>query len=194
MTHSYTNRSNFWPNFEQNHPIFPNLGNFWKIDPFIYQILHFIRGHSYTKRLILLPMLAAHPPRVFCTKYPLKYLRPEIMHFTSYKYKFLTWRGRCLGTLSREGFALGPLQVVHGWRNRRGNRGHTLLDRCLKLYTTLWNIWTYQQLCKKITQLVYNLTQVVYNFTQVVYFFTQQLVGSYVSQCCANFLNSGLTV
>ena len=42
------------------------------------------------------------------------------MHFTSYKYKFLTWRGRCLGTLSREGFALGPLQVVHGWCNRRG--------------------------------------------------------------------------
>ena len=48
---------------------------------------------------------------------------------------------------------------------------HTLLDRCLKLYTTLWNIWTNQQLCKKITQLVYNLTQLVYNFTQVVYFF-----------------------
>ena len=38
---------------------------------------------------------------------------------------------------------------------------HTLLDRCLKLYTTLWNIWTYQQLCKKITQLVYNFTQIV---------------------------------
>ena len=71
---------------------------------------------------------------------------------------------------------------------------HTLLDNCLKLYTTLWNIWTYQQLGKKITQLVYNLTQIVYKFTQVVYFFTQQLVGSYVSQCCVNFLNSGLTV
>ena len=39
--------------------------------------------------------------------------------------------------------------------------GATLLDRCLNLYTTLWNIWTYQQLCKKITQLVYNLTQIV---------------------------------
>ena len=26
----------------------------------------------------------------------------------------------------------------------------TLLDRCLKVYTTLWNIWTYQLLCKKI--------------------------------------------
>ena len=41
---------------------------------------------------------------------------------------------------------------------------------------------------------MYNFTQIVYNFTQVVYFFTQQLVGSYVSQCCVNFLNSGLTV
>ena len=55
------------------------------------------------------------------------------------------------------------------------------------LHNTLWNIWTYQQLCKKIAQLVYN-------FTQVVYFFAQQFVGSYVSQCCVNFLNSGLTV
>ena len=35
-----------------------------------YQSLHFIRGHSYTKRLILLCMLAAHPGRVFCTEYP----------------------------------------------------------------------------------------------------------------------------
>ena len=28
-------------------------------------------------------------------------------------------------------------------------RLHTLLDHCLKNYTTLWNIWTYQLLCKK---------------------------------------------
>ena len=56
------------------------------------------------------------------------------------------------------------------WRGYLYHPG-TLLDRCLKLYTTLWNIWTYQQLCKQITQLVYNFTQVVYNFTQVVYFF-----------------------
>ena len=34
----------------------------------------------------------------------------------------------------------------------------------------------------------------MYNLTQIVYFFTQQLVSSYVSQCCVNFLNSGLTV
>ena len=25
VTHSYTNRFNFWPNFEQNHPIFPKF-------------------------------------------------------------------------------------------------------------------------------------------------------------------------
>ena len=30
----------------------------------------------------------------------------------------------------------------------------TLLNRCLKVYTTLCNIWTYQLLCKKITQVV----------------------------------------
>ena len=55
--------------------IFLNLSQFWfkfgKINPFIYQILHFIRGHSYTKRLILLPMLVAHPHRIFCTESPL---------------------------------------------------------------------------------------------------------------------------
>ena len=59
MTHSYTNRSDFRPNFEQHNQIF--LKFLGKIDPFIYQILHFIRGHSYTKRLISLLMLAAHP-------------------------------------------------------------------------------------------------------------------------------------
>ena len=47
------------------------FGQIVKNRPFIYQILHFIRGHSYAKRLILLPMLAAHPHRVFCTKYHL---------------------------------------------------------------------------------------------------------------------------
>ena len=61
---------------------------------------------------------------------------------------------------------------IHGVGSIRVNSSYqfkgTLLDLCLKLYTTLWNIWTYQQLCKKITQLVYNFTQIVYNFTQVV--------------------------
>ena len=60
----------FWtksPNFSEILP----LGKFWKIAPFIYQILHFIRGHSYIKRLILPPMLAAHPRGVFCSEYPL---------------------------------------------------------------------------------------------------------------------------
>ena len=69
------------PNFEQNRLILQkfsyiwanfglNLGKFWKVDPFKYQILCLIRGHSYTKRLILLPMLMACPRRVFCTGYP----------------------------------------------------------------------------------------------------------------------------
>ena len=78
VTHLYTNQTNFAPNFDQNHPIVPiflklersNLGKFWKINPFLYQILHFNRGHSYIKRLILLSMLAAHPHRVFRTEYP----------------------------------------------------------------------------------------------------------------------------
>ena len=76
-----TQSAQSWAKFWTKLPIFskiflilsqfwPNLAKFWKIVPFIYQILHFIRGHSYTKRLILLPMLAAHPRRVFCTKYP----------------------------------------------------------------------------------------------------------------------------
>ena len=46
--------SKFFKNFGSN------LGKFWKINPFIYQILHFIRCHLHTKWLILLPMLAAH--------------------------------------------------------------------------------------------------------------------------------------
>ena len=62
----------FWAKSSDFPKIFLNLSQFWKIDPFIYQILHFIKGHSYTKRLILLPMLAAHPRRVFYTEYPRK--------------------------------------------------------------------------------------------------------------------------
>ena len=51
----------------KNHQILPqfswiwvnlgsNFGKFWKIDPFLYQILHFMIGHSYIKTLILLPI------------------------------------------------------------------------------------------------------------------------------------------
>ena len=57
----------------------------------------------------------------------------------------------------------------------------TLLDGCLKNYTTLWNILTYQLLCKK------NYTTCVKLYTSCVIFLTQQLVGSYVSQCCVIF-------
>ena len=31
-------------------------------------ILHFIRGHSFIKKLILLPMLAEHLHKIFCTE------------------------------------------------------------------------------------------------------------------------------
>ena len=58
------------PDFFENFLKFETkFGKIWKIDIFIYQILHFIRGHSYTKRLILLRMLAARPRRFFFTKY-----------------------------------------------------------------------------------------------------------------------------
>ena len=72
-------------------------------------------------------------------------------------------------------------------QNNLGPKLCTLLDHCLKNYTTLWNIWTYQLLCKKITQLVYNFTQLVYNFKQVVYFLTQQLVRFICFTVLCNF-------
>ena len=55
-----------------------HLGKFWKIEPFIYKTLHFIRGHLCAKRLILLPMLVAHPRRVFWTEYPLAVIIDQI--------------------------------------------------------------------------------------------------------------------
>ena len=58
--------------------IFLNLSQFWlKFGKILKnQLIHvpnfaFYMDHSYTKRLILLPMMAAHPYRVFCTEYPL---------------------------------------------------------------------------------------------------------------------------
>ena len=33
-----------------------NLRKYWKYDPCLYQFLHWIRGHHYTRRLILRPM------------------------------------------------------------------------------------------------------------------------------------------
>ena len=67
----------FWAKSPDFSKFFLNLSQFWlkfgellKNQPIHIPILHFIRGHSYTKRLILLPMLATHPRRVFCIKYP----------------------------------------------------------------------------------------------------------------------------
>ena len=52
--------SQFWLKF----------GQILKNRPILIPDFAFYKGHSYTKRLILLPILAAHPRRVFCTKYP----------------------------------------------------------------------------------------------------------------------------
>ena len=66
VTHSYTDR----PNFEQNHQIFP-FQKKKKKESILAQIWeNFEKStHSYTKRLILLPTLAAHSRRVFCIEY-----------------------------------------------------------------------------------------------------------------------------
>ena len=47
-----------------------NLRKFWKYDPCLYQFLHWIRGHRYTRRLILRPISAARPRIDLCTKNP----------------------------------------------------------------------------------------------------------------------------
>ena len=71
----------FWAKFWTKLAIFSkillNLSQLWLKFGQILQnrpihIPHFAfdKGYSCTKRLILLPMLAAHPCRVFCTKYP----------------------------------------------------------------------------------------------------------------------------
>ena len=40
----------------------------WKYYPCLYQFLHWIRGHRYTRRLILRPISAARPRIDLCTK------------------------------------------------------------------------------------------------------------------------------
>ena len=47
-----------------------NLRKFWKYGPSLYQFLHWVRGHRYTKRLILRPISAARPRIDLCTKNP----------------------------------------------------------------------------------------------------------------------------
>ena len=84
VIHSICQSDQFYAKFWTKLPDFSkdffgsNLGKFWKIDPFIYKTLHFIRGHLCTKRLILLPMLVAHPRRDFCTEYPLAVIIDQI--------------------------------------------------------------------------------------------------------------------
>ena len=47
-----------------------NFRKFWKYDPCLYQFLHWIRGHHYTRRLILRPISAARPRTDPYTKNP----------------------------------------------------------------------------------------------------------------------------
>ena len=42
----------------------------WKCDPCLHQFLHWIRGHRYTRRLILRPISAKSPRIDLCTKTP----------------------------------------------------------------------------------------------------------------------------
>ena len=72
--------TNFGQIFEQNHLIFPkfseilanfgsNLGKFWKIDPSIYQILHFIRVIHIPRGWFCYPCWRQFPEGS-CTEYP----------------------------------------------------------------------------------------------------------------------------
>ena len=68
--------SHYFPIFKQileilNWAYFhANLRKFWKYDPCLYQFLHWIRGHCYTRRLILRPISEARPRIDLCTKNP----------------------------------------------------------------------------------------------------------------------------
>ena len=99
----------FWAKSPNLSKIFLNLSQFWlkfgknlKINPFIYQILHFIRGRSYTKRLILLPMLGANPCKVFCTEYHPRLIPHHRQHIYSWVNMHNDSHRRC----------------HHFWRNR----------------------------------------------------------------------------
>ena len=58
-----------WWNWTYFHA---NFRKFWKYDPclYMYQFLLWIRGHCYTRRLILQPISAACPWIDLCTKNP----------------------------------------------------------------------------------------------------------------------------
>ena len=48
----------FWWNWAYFHA---NFRKFWNYDPYLYQFWHWIKGHRYTRRLILGPISAAPP-------------------------------------------------------------------------------------------------------------------------------------
>ena len=74
MTHSclYSNQPQLSAKFWPKSPDFFKLNYFEKLT--YPKTIFCVRGHWYTRRLILLPMWAARSRWVFCTKYP-----PSIM-------------------------------------------------------------------------------------------------------------------
>ena len=61
----------FWYQIDEIWAHFrPNFTKFWKYDPCLYQFLHWIRGHCYTRRPILRPISVARPQIDLCTKNP----------------------------------------------------------------------------------------------------------------------------
>ena len=80
MSHYFPKLLSFQANFGNFGTRFTKLGLFWcqfkkilKIWPMfrpLYQFLNWIRGHCYTRRLILRPISAARPRIYLCTKNP----------------------------------------------------------------------------------------------------------------------------
>ena len=68
-----------------------NFRKFWKFDPCLYQLLHWIRGHRYTRRLILRPISAAHPRIDLCTKNPPGPNTKQTFHVYLYMYLRILW-------------------------------------------------------------------------------------------------------
>ena len=60
----------FFQNFLKFEPILAQIWGTFEKSTHSYTKFCILLGVTHTKRLILLPMLAAHPRRVFCTKYP----------------------------------------------------------------------------------------------------------------------------
>ena len=60
----------FWCQIDKIRPIFTPILEMFENMTHVYQFLHWIRGHRYTRRLILRPISAARPRVDLCTKNP----------------------------------------------------------------------------------------------------------------------------